>query len=256
MQQPQYPQIQRPHQRRSGWGACACGCLAAFSVMLVLLVIGVVLIAPRLPNIVAQVSGMQLQGETVTQFQATVVPTPQIQNVVIPDQVTLNLGELGTRSVSNATAGVTLQTGSDTGGAPLAIVSFDEAGLMQICRERTTACNASGVGSGMLNNVSLDLKPGGVIVYADASLPELAGFSQRVGVVLQLDGSSRSFEFAGVDINGSLFSLPPDNFGINVNEFVSRGNALLNQVALSASGENYTLSQVSITESELTVILR
>lgn len=247
--------IQRyPVRSRSSFSVVACGCLSVIGGLLVVAVIAFVLLLPSLPNIAAQVIGFTPRGNTETLFQsATPIPTVQLQNPVQPQQFTVDLGQYGQQTLNNDSHLYTLEVGSDTTGTQAAVVSFSEAGLQELCRQRTEVCSNA---DPRYRNARIDLRPGGAVIFADVSIPELGGIQQTAGVALRLDSSGRQFEFAGVDIGGTLYDVPPESFGATVRDLERTGNEILNQLWLEAGGEQYVLSQVSIDDTSLTITLR
>jgi hypothetical protein len=123
---------------------------------------------------------------------------------------------------------------------------------MQMCYQRSDICSGS---NPQYRNVQLDLRPGGAILYADVTVPQL-NVTQRVGVVMRLDGSRRQFEVAGVDVAGTLYDVPPNEFSTLVNDAQRTGNDILNQLTLEQGGAQYDLSEVQISDDTLTLVLR
>jgi hypothetical protein len=216
--------------------------------------IAIVLVLTSLPNIAAQLVGFTPRGSTDALFQeALPIPTIQLQDSVQPPQFTVDLGQYGQQTLSNDSGLYSVEVGNDETGTQAAIVSFSEAGLQELCRQRTDIC---GPNNPRYRNGRIDLRPGGAIIYADVSIPELGGVEQTAGVVLRLDGSGQRFELAGVDIGGTLYDAPPESFGATVSELERTGNDILNQLRLEAGGDQFALSQVSIDDSALTLTLR
>lgn len=251
-----YPaRIQRyPVRPRSSFPVFACGCLSVFIGLLTVAAVATVLLLPSLPNIAAQLIGFTPRGNTDALFQeATPIPTIQLQNPVQPPQFTVDLGQYGQQNLSNDSTLYTLEVGSDQTGTQAAVVSFSEAGLQELCRQRTDVCSPA---NPRYRNARIDLRPGGAVIYADVTIPELGGIEQTAGVVLRLDGSGQQFEFAGVDVGGTLYDVPPESFGATVSDLERTGNDILNQLWLEAGGEQFVLSQVSIDDTTLTLTLR
>lgn len=237
----------------------ACGCLlGVVGILVVVGIVGVIFILPNLPNIAAQAVGFTAQGETSSLFDAisidrTTLPPPVLDTVEQPAQVTVNLGQYGEQTVPNTSNLYRVEVGSESSGAQLAVASFTEAGLLELCRPRAALCRGE---DPRFRNVRIDLRPGGVIIFADVTLPEFGNIMQTVGAVLQLDPDGRRFNFAGVDLNGSLFTAPPQNFGAQIAQFEQIGNDLLDGLTLDAGGGTLSLSSVQIDDDILTVVLR
>ncbi len=240
-------------RRRSNWPLIGCGCATALTALLAIGGVGIVLLVALLPDITLQLSGFSPIGDTDSIFeQAAALPTIEVMNPVTPPEVVVDLGAYGSQEIPAATNDYTVLTGSTSDGAPLATVSFDEAALMNLCRERSDICHNE---NDQYQNVRIDLRPGGAVVYADVTVPNL-GIQQTAGVVLRLDSTARQFEVEGVDIGGALYETPPGDMSLLVEDIERTGNDLLNQLSLRAGGSQYTLSEVRIDDSTLTLILR
>src|SRR5215207_7308933 len=249
-------QIRRPARRRPTWHYLGCGCLATLGILAMIAVIGVIVLLPRMPELAASVVGLSAEGETSTLFEDTSVePTPQLQNATAPEQVTVNLGGYGgEQAIDTNNENVQVEVGSDASGQQTAVVSFTEAGLLEICRQRSPVCNGS---DPRFQNTRLDLQPNGAVIYADVSVPTQFGFTvqQPAGFVLQLDSSRRQFQFAGIDLNGNLYTNPPAQFADQEQQFEQTGNDILNQVTLDAGTGNLALSEVIIDDATLTLVM-
>lgn len=243
----------QPVRRRSTFSVLTCGCLSGLVGLLVIAAVAFVLLMPSLPNIAAQLVGFTARGSTDTLFQATPIPTIALQNAVQPQQFTVDLGQYGEQTLSGDSGLYDLQVGSDPAGNPAAVVSFSEAGLQELCRQRSAIC---GPNNPRYRNAQIDLRPGGAVIYADVAIPELGSIEQRAGVVLRLDASGQRFEFAGVDINGTIYDVPPEQLGATAADIGRAGNDILSQLRLDAGGGQYALAQVSINDDTLTVLLR
>lgn len=247
-----------PRRRRSSLLPFACGCFATFGVLFVIVIIGGVLL---LPQIISSVTGLTPQGQTSAQFDQVVVqPTPVLQNLSEPEQVTVDLGAFGQQTLTNNNPQLydfTLGTGA--GGEQVFTAGFTEAGLMQICQQRSTICSTNSTDP-RFRNARIDLKPGGGIVYIDTTLPELGNVLLPAGVVLRWDAPSRRAVVAGVDIAGNFFAPDsqqmPQALASTVSEIERQMNDLIQQLAVEAGGGRYTLSDVIVDETNLTVVLR
>lgn len=243
-----------PRRRRSSLLPLTCGCLATFGILTIIVVIGGILLFPQ---IVSRVTGLTPQGQTSALFDQVIVqPTPALQNVSEPQQVTVDLGAFGQQTLSNNSPQLydfTLGTGA--GGEQVFTAGFTEAGLMQLCQQRSTICSPNS-SDPRFRNARIDLKPGGGIVYIDTTLPELGNVPLPAGVVLRWDATSRRAVVEGVDIGGTLYTTPPQAIGETVAEIEQQMNDLIQQLAVEAGGGRYILSDVIVDESNLTVVLR
>jgi hypothetical protein len=242
-------QIQR-RQRRSNMPTLACGCLGIAGLLAVVLVAAIIILLPLLPGLTLQFVGFQPKGTTEQVLAA--IPTPQsivLQNPVTPPQAVVNLGSYGTLPT---TQDYTIAVGSNAAGAQVATVNFTEAGLMQMCYQRTDLCSNT---NPQYRNARIDLRPGGGVVYADVYVQQF-GIWQPIGVVLRLDASGRQLEVAGVDVNGRLYALPPNEISEQISQIVTGGNEALRQLSLEAGGGRYLLTSIRIDDQTVTLVLQ
>lgn len=244
----------RSRNRNSG-----CGCLLLTGFVIVGGV-GLLAFSGLLLPLILAISGVERVGSTDSLFEAeaVTVPTPVVQgDTNSPRQGTLSLGIYGQEIITSDGAGTILTTGNSTDGLTTATASFNEASLLVICENVTIVCRG---GDSRLRNVRFDLRPGGAIIYADA----FTGFYwQEIGVVMRLtSGGALSFEVVGVDIDGITYNpetLPMglgDSIGDIIRDVEREGNTVLRQVVLTAGGEQYRLTAISIDDTTLTLTLR
>lgn len=244
-------QIQRP-ARRSNLPYIGFGCIVLLAICLITTVVGVIFLLPRLPEIMLQVGGFQPEGETDAVFaNVTPIPTIQIENPVIPSQAIISLGNYGSEVLNPSRYEYTLAVGSVASGQ-LATLTFTESSLMTLCAQRTTVCSGTG---GVYRNGRIDLRPQGAVIYADVYVPQLGSW-QNLGVVMRLDSTNRQLQVIGVDLNGTLFAAPPSELGTIVRDIEQTGNDILRQVALEADSQRYTLFEIRIDNTTLTMIMR
>ncbi len=230
-----------------------CGCLALFAGCLLAFAVGFVLLLPSLPGIAAQLIGFRPSGDVDSVFEQANNPAPPtLQNAAPAGQVTLQLGGYGEQILNNSPQLYNFTLGTTGAGTQAVSVTFTEPGLMELCRQRTTLCSNT---HPQFRNTQIDLRPGGVVLYADATLPQLGGASQRLGIVLRVDGTGRRFQFVGVDINGGLFTSPPPELSSLVLDFERAANEAVAQVTLETGGSLYALSRIFIDDSVATLIL-
>lgn len=242
-------------QRRSSLLPLTCGCLATFGILLAVVLVGGVLL---LPQIISSVTGLTPRGETAQVFAAvTPQPTIVLQNTAEPAVVTVDLGSYGgQQTLSNNTPQLyDFTVGTGASGEPLATASFTEAGLMDLCRQRSTVCSATSSDS-RFRNARIDLRPGGAIVYLDATLPQLGNIPFAVGVVLRWDAPTRRVVVTGVDIGGTLYTPDQQSLSDLVTTMQNQMNELVQQVSVDVSGGRYHVADVSIDDSSLTLVLR
>ncbi len=244
--------IERP-RRRSSLLPLTCGCVAGVALLGAVAVVALLFF---LPQIGARLAGMVPEGDTEQVFIATPQPTVQLQNPTEPAQVTVNLGDYAPQSFNNDNPQLySFSTGSGAGGESLAVASFTEAGLNDLCRQRVTICSANSTDP-RFRNGRIDLRSGGAVIYADVTIPQLGGFEQTVGIVLRWDAAARRVVAAGIDYGGTLYNPSQQALSDTVNQIEQQANDLVQQLSVSAGGGVYTLSEVSVDDMTLTLILR
>ena len=242
----------RPRGNRSLQWSCGCLLAAGFTTLLGFTLLYA--LSPLFSGIGFQVLGLRQVGETSRIFEnAPIVPTAIVQNASQAQQVTLDLGQYGQQTITVDQQDTLFVTGSSETGSPIARASFSKAGLLAICAQQRPICLGDG---GRYRNVSIDLRPGGAVVYVDVNATSLVW--QRIGVVFQVDSSRTALVIRGIDLNGGLYdySTMPGELSGAVDEIGQVTNAILRQLAVEAGGENYRLSEIIIDETNLTLILR
>lgn len=248
-------QIERA-RRRSSLPILPCGCLSVFGVCLVITVIGGIILLPSLPGIGAQLVGFQPGGSVDAVFAPDEINPPVIEDADFPDAITLEVGGYGEQTLINDPQLYDWSIGtvnSSRGAEPAASVSFSESGLMELCRQRTTLCTNE---NPQFKNAQVDLRSNGAVLYADATLAQLGGITQRIGLVMRVDASGRRIEFVGVDIGGVLYTSPPAELNQLVEDFERAANEAVVQIMLESGGTVYTLSRIFIDDSTATIILQ
>lgn len=243
--------VQRYGYRRRGPGIIGgCGCLGLLAACGLAAVVGVLVVVPLLPSIGLRLAGFSPKGDTRAVFAdvTSVPPVVPQPSPVVPTQVTINLGTQGEQTVPPNSEDYTITMGD---GGQVMQATVTEAGLMDLCRQLSPICRNE---NPVYQNVRIDLRPGGAVVYGDVSLPELP-VTQAVGLVLKLDSSSQQFTVVGIDLNGQLFSVPP-SFSQIATDAQRVGNLALHQLVVEAEGGQYTVSEVYADDDKLTLILR
>ncbi|NOK86050.1 MAG: hypothetical protein GFH27_549395n72 [Chloroflexi bacterium AL-W] len=246
--------IHRYPKRRNGW-LFGLGCFFVGGLTCIFTILGLYLTGTLLP-LVLGVTGVEQVGNTQELFRdVRVQPTLSIPDPVPPPgQVVVNLGRYGSETVNTASNDYTVVT---SGSNNTALVSFTESALLDLCRQRTPICRG---GDDRVRSVAFDLKPGGMIVYADV----FTGFNwQRLGVVTQVDAlTGSSFVVTGVDIAGVTYNPNSLPFGLSgsvaplIGDIEREGNAILRELVVQASGTGYRLQSLSIDENNLTLNMR
>jgi len=213
-------------------------------------VITVLLLLPALTSLTLQIAGFTRKGHTNALFtNATPLPVILPQNGRQISQVTLDLGRYGRHVLNRDTSDMVMIV--DDADVSVATMQLSEDGLTHICLQISDICAGS---DDRYQNMTIDLRPGGVIVAADVRV--LTGaIRQRVGVVLRLDEEARQLVVEGVDVDGILYDVPPNNIGDLVQDAERIGNEILRTVTIAVSSRAYILSQVFIDENALWLVL-
>jgi len=187
-----------------------------------------------------------------------VTPAPPInlQNPTAPPQVMIELGQFGQQTLGNNNPQLydfTIGTGAS--GTPMALATFTEPGLMDICHQRSTVCSPNS-SDPRFRNAWIDLRPGGAVIYIDVTLSQLGGVPLTAGIVLRWDAILRRVVVAGVDLNGTLYTTAPEGLGATVADLEAKANTLIQQLAVEAGGGRYALADVRIDDTSLTLVLR
>jgi hypothetical protein len=249
----QYYQEPVRRRRRSSLLPLACGCLATFAILFGIVVVAGIFF---LPNIISSLTGLTPKGNTAQVFEeVTPQPTLVLQNPTEVPQVTVDLGRFGQQTLDTNPDLYNFTVGTGGGGQPSAVASFTEAGLMDLCHQRSTFCGPNS-SDPRFRNARIDLRPGGAVIYVDTTLPQLGNVPISAGVVLRWDAPSRRAVFAGVDIGGSLYTSPPQSLADAIASVESQMNDLIQQVAVQAGGGRYSVSEVIVDDTTLTLILR
>ena len=254
-------QVQRV-QRRPSRGINLMGCLAAFGGCALLtgaaVCVSVFIFRDALVGVGLQAAGFESEGRTDDVFQQVEAPTPlpQIAAPTLPPSFSVSAGGYGQQTIQN-NQGAQVRVGQDETGQNLATVTSTETDIMNLCRQWSTICTPQGtLESGYtLRNARIDLKPGGAVIYAEAQAPGV-NIWQEAGIVFQVNAAGDGLVVRGVDVNGLLFSSPPPELAVLVNEAESAINDAIRQVAIDAQGENYALQSIAIDDSQMTLLLR
>jgi hypothetical protein len=247
--------IERPGRarRRSSLLPLACGCLATFAILF-----GVVLVAgvAFLPRILSSMAGLTPVGDTAEVFaEVTPQPTLVLQNATEVQQVTVDLGSLGQQTLDTDPQLYNFTVGTGNSGQQEAMASFTEAGLMEICHARSTFCSANS-SDPRFRNARIDLRPGGAVVYVDTTLPQLQNIPLTAGVVVRWDAPTRRVVVEGVDIGGQVYTGVQQSLSDLISTVEARMNDLIQQVAVQASGGRFSVSDVIVDDTTLTLVLR
>ncbi len=245
--------VHRPARRRSSLLPLACGCLATFGILFAVVLVAGFLF---LPQLIGAVTGLTPQGDTADFFaQVTPEPTIVLQNPTPLPQISVDLGQYGQGTLNSNPALYNFTVGSTANGGQAGTAYFTEAGLMDICYQRSTICSPSSTDP-RIRNARIDLRPGGAVVYMDTTLPQLGGVPLPAGVILRWDSPTRRVVVSGVDIAGQMYAVPPQSLNDLVTTVEQQMNDLIGQLAVQMGGGLYTVSDVSVTDTSLTVILR
>jgi hypothetical protein len=142
-----------------------------------------------------------------------------------------------------------LERGETGSGETAYFIEFDEesanAHLMQWFGEYIDQQNR-------LRDPWIDLKPGGAVIYADVDLE--VGW-QRVGAVLMVDGTGRQIEIVGVDIDGRLYSTPPNGqIADLVRQVESEANRALRELTFLDPAGQLAIQTITVTEDRAQIL--
>ncbi len=245
--------IERPGRRRSSLLPFACGCLAALGILGAIVVIGGVLL---LPQIIKGMTGLTPAGQTAQVFAGiTPQPTAILQNPTEPAQITVDLGQYGQQTIANNQPQLyNFTVGTSSSGQQEAQMTFTEAGLMQLCMQKSTVCGPNS-SDPHVRNARIDLQPGGAIVYVDVTVPQFGNQTIPAGIVLKWDQPSKKIMFTGIDLLGTLYTTPPPDLADTINTVQAQLNDLIQQMAVQVGNGSYTIDTVNITDTDATILL-
>ena len=242
-----YRPLRRPRARTP-----LVSCAVLLIVVLLACGVGTFVLLPRLTEAAASLVGLQTRGQTSTVFsQAEPLPPVAVIDPVAAARITVAIPSYGQRTIDVQSQWYQVVTGSDNGGT-LAVVTAAEQHLIGPCAQYTPICQNA---DPRIQNLRVDLRTGGAIVYADVALPELGGIAQQVGAVLRIDATGRQFELAGLDIGGTLYAASGGQLAGQIAEVERLANQVLNELTLSIE-RPYRLDRIQIDEQMLTVVLR
>jgi len=244
--------IDRSGRRRTSLLPLACGCLATLGILSAIVLLGGYLF---LPQIVGMVTGLKPEGKTEAIFAAvTPQPTIALQNPTALPQITMNLGNYGQQTINADPQLYNFSVGTGANGQTTTTAVFTEDGLMQLCFQRSTVCGPNSTDP-RFRNARIDLRPGGAIIYADVTLPN-STVTVPAGIVVRWDTPSRKVVFTGIDLAGQLYTSPPQNLADTIASVEQQMNDLIQQAAVNIGSGHYTISDVMITDTNATLILR
>ena len=248
----------RRPRRRAQWGCAGLiggGFVLLFACVL-LYVTGVV------TPLVLGVLGVDRLGDTDELLTISVDTADQtrvtVVNPVVQAGASLDFGSYGQEYIQPGNQNITVRTGADEGGAAVADVTFNEAGLLALCARRTPICRGE---DPRFRNPAVDLRPGGAVLFLDV---QAGPVWQRVGLVLRL--SAATVAVVGVDVDGSTYdpaTLPPlipaetrAQIQAAVREIERIGAAVVGDFQVMTGGATYDLQGVSINADTLELLLR
>ncbi len=229
-----------------GCGTAALGlCAALFVVAL--------LILPNPQAFVLQVLGFRSAGQTEAAFANQVVRSTPVLNQAAPvSQIVLSLPQIGQQTIIPDGERLQIDAGVDAVTAQQTLrAQTDEAGLLALCQQYSALC---GEGDGQVRGVRFDLRPNGLIVYAEVFVSGLNVW-QPVGIVFQQVVGQR-LGVIGVDVGGMLLVNPPAPYSELITQAEEAINQLIGSLGATAAGTAYTLQEIYLDDDQLTLILR
>jgi hypothetical protein len=141
------------------------------------------------------------------------------------------------------------ERGETEAGSPAYFIEFDERSAnVQLAQwfGETIAQQSR------LRNPWIDLRPGGAVIYADVNLE--IGW-KRVGAVLMVDGSGRQMQLIGVDIDGRLYSTPPDGqIAELIQRVESEANRALRELTFIDPAGELRIQVISVSEDQIQLL--
>lgn len=238
------------------------GCLAA---LFLLFCITAAAIA-----IALNIAGVRLSGRTESHLTQTTPPptiawaTPTLAspltvvNTPAPDapqsldevQIDLSLLPQPRTYTADQVHAERLERGETADGQTAYYIEYDEAGFNSYMH--TWLVNVNNRQADRLQNVWFDLKPGGIMIYADVDL--VIG-QQRMGALFTLDESGRQFVFQGVEIGGQLLSVAPAGEIANaVSQLEANANQALRDLTFLDATGPLTIQQITISEDRAQIL--
>jgi archaellum component FlaG (FlaF/FlaG flagellin family) len=246
--------VQRYRYRATRRLQYGCGCALIAALFIVFACAGIYAFSPVWTALAFRFYGVDRIGDTESVFEnITPPPVVVVQNASAPSQVTVNLGEYGQETLNANPQTVDVIVGNTQSGAQVATATFTEAGLLELCAQRSEICRG---GDSRFRKVSFDLRPGGAVIFAEVNV---GGFLwQRVGVVMQLNAVRNGFTVVGVDVNGGLYDYTdlPGEIKDAVDDIQRVGNDLFDEIVVTAGGASYQLIDVSINDTTMTLTMQ
>ncbi len=239
-------------QRRNG---CVPILIIALLSLVIVGVVAAVIFVALLPQIGARIVGLEPVGPTERLFLETRAPAaPPIADVLPQARTVANQAQVnaGVSSFTLDTNALPVQVGMSADGVDTAVVSLTEGELNTLCRQHTTLCTT---GDGQIRNASIDLRTGGAVIYAEFRIPQ-TGLWQRAGVVVTIAPQRNALTVAGVDIDGTLYTIPEDGIATTLYSLTLEANRLIQDAIVTVGGQNYRIRELYADASRLTAILR
>jgi hypothetical protein len=235
------PYIQRiPHRAQPrGYG----GCIAAALIVVTVIIVGLAVLLPSLPGMLAGALGFRPIGATGQVYLQPVNP-PRIQLGAVSGTISVNAGALGTIPLENAQS-------ATVDGRAATVVRVSETQLNVLCRTRTPICAASPAPP--VYDATIDLRSGGALVRGMVYVGPL-GIYQQAALALRFAGSSVTI--AGVDIDGTLYSLPDSGLGTSVLDLQRRMDEVLRGITATDGSRVLALSGMYADDAMLTLVFR
>ena len=249
---------------RRKWLIPGCAILAALAIL--------VMIASIPAALALRLAGFRSQGTTVDVLEtqgAEAPPTiawPEVWGRGEAAEGDLVPGTGGSQSLDSVTVDLwflaqpyalpvyqlsaeQVERGQTEAGSPVYFIEFDEesanAHLVQWFGENIQQQNR-------FRNPWVDLRSGGAVVYADVNLQ--IGW-KRVGAVLMVDGSGRQVQLIGVDIDGRLFSAPPDGqIAELIRRVESETNRVLRELTFVDPAGQLAVQAIDVTEDRIRIL--
>jgi hypothetical protein len=223
-----------------------CGCLFV-GLMLsgVAVLVALLFFQEPIKAAVLQTVGLEEVGDVDTILNNTAQPVPQLENPQPVEDIVLNAGDYSQTLDTSSSNDYTVVVG-EVNEQPQLQISFDEAGLLAQCQQYSPICSS---GSSQISNASFDFKPNAVIVRGQFQIPAVSG------LVVQVQNENR-LAVLGLEVAGSIFAPSSPEQVALIEDAAAQVNGLLQNLTAQTGGASYTLSNIIIDETTMTLIMR
>lgn len=194
-------------------------------------------------------------ANTTTQAAAVGQGKPAVQ--IVPETIrtveTITVNVQGQQSIVDVQAAHTerAEQAQATDGGTAFYAEYTESGANSLVNDLFVQYATADVRN-QVRNPRVDLKPGAMVVYAEANLE--IGW-QEVAFILTFNETGTQFQIAGIDIAGQRFNNPPAGFLTNLMNSIERqGNQALQDAQIVTANGTLNIQQIYIAENMLQIV--